>query len=96
MKKEEKGCNYRGGVQSCPVGGQCLRQEVIYEAEVAAQQQENKSYIGSTATTFKERFGNQKSDCKLEHRTIWLCVGTERQEFSSNSKLQNQGVCTSI
>ena len=67
-KKAEKGCNCRGGVQSCPVEGQCLKQEVIYEVEVVAQQQEDKSYIGSTATTFKERFGNHKSDCKLEHR----------------------------
>ena len=45
-----------------------MKQEIIYEAEVTAEQQENKLYIGSTATSFKERYGNHKSDCKLEHR----------------------------
>ena len=67
-KKAERGCNCRGGVQNCPVEGQCLKQEVIYEVGISAVQKEDKNYIGSTATTFKERLGNHKSDCKLEHR----------------------------
>ena len=67
-KKAEKVCNCRGGVKNCPVEGNCRKQEVIYEVEVSADQKENKSYIGSTATEFKDRYGNHKSDCKLEHR----------------------------
>ena len=67
-KKAEKVCNCRGGVKNCPVEGQCRKQEVIYEVEVSADQKENKSYLGSTATEFKDRYGNHKSDCKLEHR----------------------------
>ena len=67
-KKAERNCNCRGGVQRCPVEGQCLKQEVIYEVEVLAEQQEGKNYIGSTATTFKERYGNHKCDCRLEQR----------------------------
>lgn len=66
-KKAERGCNCRGGVQNCPVEGQCLKQEVIYEVEISADQKEDKNYIGSTATTLKEMFGNHKCDCKLEY-----------------------------
>ena len=65
---DKRGCNCRGGTQSCPVEGNCLKQEMIYEATVSAEQEENKLYIGSAATTFKERFGNHKSDFKLQHR----------------------------
>ena len=67
-KKAERGCNCRGGVQNCPVEGQCLKQEVLYEVGISAHQKEDRNYIGSTATTFKERYGNHKSDCKLEYR----------------------------
>ena len=67
-KEDVKVCNCRGGVKNCPVEGHCRKQEVIYEVKVSAEQKEDKLYLGSTATEFKDRHRNHKSDCKLEHR----------------------------
>ena len=46
------------------MGGNCLEAGIVYEAEVDAEGKPIKKYLGSTATTFKVRHGNHKSDLK--------------------------------
>ena len=48
------GCNCRDK-ENCPVGENCLREEVIYEATVKSSEGE-KRYIGLAGNTFKERY----------------------------------------
>ena len=64
----EKLCNCRGGVNTCPLEGKCLSKDIVYEAKVNAVTKEEKYYLGISATTFKERHGNHKSDFKLVSR----------------------------
>ena len=40
----------------CPLGGQCLKKEVIYQATVNSEGGETENYVGLTANTFKERY----------------------------------------
>ena len=64
-----KGCNCRGGVDTCPVRGQCLVESVVYTAEVKSQEGV-KMYIGSTEASFKDRYTKHKSSFKLpSHET---------------------------
>ena len=65
---EGPGCNCQKGVGTCPVEGSCLNMNVIYEATVTAALTKERKYLGSTATTFKERHRNYKSDFKLSKR----------------------------
>ena len=45
-----------------------MTKDIVYEAKVNAVTKEEKYYLGISATTFKERHGNHKSDFKLKHR----------------------------
>ena len=54
---EKPVCNCRGGQDTCPIGGKCLRSDIIYEAKVHSNNSTVK-YIGQASTTFKERFRN--------------------------------------
>ena len=49
--------------QSCPLQGECLTKNIVYEAEVRADGCEGnaKIYIGSTYSSFKQRFYGHKS-----------------------------------
>ena len=82
-KKEDhqkKGCNCQGGVPSCPLGGNCLDREMVYQA-VAKTNSGSRHYYGQTARTFKERHYGHVSD--LRHRSqfksttlstyVWNC-----------------------
>ena len=60
------GCNCRKGVNTCRVDGHCLRESVIYTADVTTEQ-EQKRYFGSTAGTFNDRYTKHLSSFKLEH-----------------------------
>ena len=51
---KQESCNCRKK-ESCPLPGKCKTKNIIYEATVKTQEEE-KSYIGLTATTFKERY----------------------------------------
>jgi hypothetical protein len=64
----EKLCNCQGGVTICPIGGKCQSKDIVYEAKVNAESKEDKFYLGMSATTFKIRHGNHKSDFKLPSR----------------------------
>ena len=64
----EKPCNCNGGVKNCPIEGNCLKKDIVYEAKVNTENKEDKLYLGISATTFKERHRNHKSDFKLISR----------------------------
>ena len=63
-----KGCNCRGGIINCPVNGQYLATDSIYEATVKAERKDDKKYIGLTAPPFKERHRNHKCDFNIRSR----------------------------
>ena len=47
-----------------------MANDVIYRADVITENNENKFYIGSCSTTFKERFGDHKSSLNnFKYRT---------------------------
>ena len=50
---------------NCPLNGECLTGNVMYDATVTSPEEENypeKSYIGISEPTFKVRFGNHQRD----------------------------------
>ena len=57
--ESEKMCNCRRG-RECPLGGQCLTANIIYQATITPTNPpaEPNTYIGLTATTFKQRLAN--------------------------------------
>ena len=57
---EQGGCNCEGGVEHCPLNGNCLIENVVYKATVNSQEG-LKEYIGQTMNSFKTRFSNHKS-----------------------------------
>ena len=73
-------CTCRAGINSCPLGGKCTTQSVIYKAEVHTNISPNinttnppmKTYIGATENEWKSRYNMHKSSFKhkhLEHTT---------------------------
>ena len=50
--------NQRKMINDCPLNGQCLRDNIVYQAEVSTNQtpKEKKIYIGSTKRPFKRRY----------------------------------------
>ena len=61
-KEQTKNCNCRNK-ESCPVEGDCLAKNVIYQATVKHDDQVE-TYIGLTATTFKSRWEGHKTSFK--------------------------------
>ena len=57
--KTPETCNCRKK-EDCPLPGKCTIQNVIYEAKVKTPNEE-KTYIGLTATSFKARYTNHKA-----------------------------------
>ena len=57
--ENERTCSCRDK-QTCPLNGECLATNIVYRAEIVANndQQRSKTYIGITAPTFKERLYN--------------------------------------
>ena len=56
-------CNCNCQVKdSCPMNGNCLAKNIIYQAEISTDDETlpPKIYIGSTATTFKKKYANHK------------------------------------
>ena len=52
---------------NCPVQKECLQTNVIYQAHVSNNvNDETRTYIGAAATTFKERFRNHRTNLKYE------------------------------
>ena len=69
LKKEElsekRKCNCSKN-NVCPLGGECLEENVIYQAKVTQINDPSKTetYVGLCATTFKDRYRNHKSSFK--------------------------------
>ncbi|XP_065070331.1 uncharacterized protein LOC135695263 [Rhopilema esculentum] len=64
--KEEYGCNCKNK-DDCPLGNECLTPNLIYEATVSNDKDdEKKKYIGLTEGTFKLRYANHNKDFKHE------------------------------
>ena len=63
----QKMCNCRKG-RICPLGGKCLIENIIYQATVTPTNPpaEPKTYIGLTATTFKQRLANHIKSTNYE------------------------------
>ena len=73
-QKSTKGkqCNCRNA-NECPLNQVCLAKDLVYQAEVTTKNNnERKTYIGMTATTFKDRYRNHKKlfdDIKYKNDT---------------------------
>ena len=64
----EPGCNCRQGIANCPLAGQCLVDDVVYEAAIVTKD-DTKFYIGSCSTTFKLRYADHTSSFRnIQHR----------------------------
>ena len=65
--QEKKECNCRKKV--CPVEGQCLKENVIYQATVEEiETKTTETYIGLTQNSFKTRYNLHTSSFKLVHQ----------------------------
>ena len=58
----EELCNCGGKV--CPLGGQCLSKNIVYEAKVTQENGTQNFYTGLSSTTFKERLGVHRHSFK--------------------------------
>ena len=73
-QKSTKGkqCNCRNA-NECSLNQVCLTKDLVYQAEVTTKDNnERKTYIGMTATTFKDRYRNHKKsfdDIKYKNDT---------------------------
>ena len=65
-------CNCRNA-NECPLNNMCLTKDLVYQAEVITKEDNDiKTYIGMTATKFKDRYRNHKKsfeDIKHENDT---------------------------
>ena len=66
-EETEQGCNCQNGRRTCPLQGDCLVPSLVYKAEVKSSSV-TRHYYGQTAITFKKRWSNHKSDCKLPYK----------------------------
>ena len=57
-------CNCRSKPK-CPLGGKCLVDNLVYQAEVVTDK-ETQTYVGLASTTFKLRYGNHKESFNNE------------------------------
>lgn len=59
-------CNCRKK-DECPLRGECLQKEVIYQATVVTAEK-SETYVGLTATEFKTRWRNHQMSFKHENK----------------------------
>ena len=60
--KKDKNCNCRGGLNNCPLKGECLTESVVYQAKLTASDGEVKTYTGLTERPFKTRLYGHRAD----------------------------------
>ena len=69
---DRRGCNCRRSMGPCPLGGNCLTDNLVYRAEVIDENDHTVTYTGLTGNTFKTRHYRHRSSFKnrkLEHDT---------------------------
>ena len=66
QKEGGKTCSCRKK-EDCPLNGECLVSEVVYQATVTTRNKEE-TYIGFTATQFKARYRNHLMSFRHEKR----------------------------
>ena len=59
----DKNCNFRKP-DTCPLAIACFRDNLIYKAEIEADNIDSKVYIGLTENSFKSRYDGHTLDCK--------------------------------
>ena len=64
--EERGGCNCRVKA-NCPVGGQCQKTGVVYQAEVKREDNIVDTYVGLSATSFKDRYSNHTSSFRTRN-----------------------------
>ena len=80
---------------TCPLGGECLIDNVVYLAEVTNNKNsERKSYIGLTALTFKDRL--YKHQNSLRYRTKANNTELSKYVWSLRDKNIDAEICWSI
>ena len=63
------GCNCRGGPPTCPVGGECLSECVVYQATVTNTVDNTiETYTGLTSRKFKTRYYEHTADMRDQNR----------------------------
>ena len=85
-------CNCRGGVDTCPAGGVCQSEEVVYQATVSVEGQPaaTRTYVGSASTSLKIRINNHKCDFNNRNREHATTLS------SYIWKLKDQGLTPSV
>ena len=90
--EERNNCNCRNKA-NCPVGGQCMTKNLIYQTTVD-EQNSTETYVGLTGNTFKKRWTAHKSTFRKEERRtattlsqhIWN-LKAEGKEYSLSWKI---------
>ncbi len=86
-KDKKTQCNCRN-VKKCPLNNMCLTKDLVYQAEVTTKDDnDRKTYIGMTATTFKDTYRKHKKsfgDIKYENETelskhVWKLKLSKKQ-----------------
>ncbi len=73
--KDKKILSNCRNVKECPLNNMCLTKDLVYRAEVTTKDDnDQKTYIGMTATTFKDRYRSHKKSLDDQPRTQALLV----------------------
>ena len=68
-------CSCRGGPSSCPLGGGCMVEGVVYCAQVTRlDNNQAESYTGLTGGPFKTRFNQHQNDFRHEKNKHNTCL----------------------
>ena len=52
----------------CPLDGECLAENIVYQATVISQDCRKETYVCFTATSFKARLANHKASFKAKEK----------------------------
>ena len=84
---EQPGCNCRGGPHTCPVGGKCLTNCVVYEATVIETQSGKKeTYTGVTSRPFKSRLYEHNADMRKSDSRTKTCLSAHIWSLKDDGK----------